>query len=302
MDNFKDYIYYLLWTPLKKVEKEKNAWYKLAKVYGSLFDRAKEALLTAREETMVATCSPFVLQVHADDRRLTKYAGETDENYRRRIASYPEVCRLGGTNPGIMLAVSSLGFKNHYIALAKDLFNDPERWAEFYLILPFSSDEAWPVGISILRKVVRDTKETGAKDNYLFKLSGKATNQFGTESSLMIINRCYPRPNQPLLLLDGNWYLDGTYELSDFMTTSLEDYPLYLDGSWELAGYFRLNGYQLDQHLDLYPLSVTSVTESSVSVETKTILTVEKDLWYLDGTNLLDGTRSLASDIFQYDM
>ncbi len=63
-ERFADYMYYLLTAPFKRVRKEINQWYLLFKVLGKRLDEAKEALQRARDETMVATCSPLMLQEH----------------------------------------------------------------------------------------------------------------------------------------------------------------------------------------------------------------------------------------------
>lgn len=98
IENFIEYMWYLLTTPLKKLKKALNKWYILCRVFGKRFDEAKEDILRARDEGMVATCSHEMLPVHGADRRLTRYEGEHPENFRSRIAMYEEICKLGGTN------------------------------------------------------------------------------------------------------------------------------------------------------------------------------------------------------------
>ena len=110
IENFIEYMWFLLTTPLKKLKKALNKWYILCKVFGRRFDEAKENILRARDEGMVATCSHEMLPVHGADRRLTRYEGEHPENYRSRIAMYDELCKLGGTNEGVLLAVKTLGY------------------------------------------------------------------------------------------------------------------------------------------------------------------------------------------------
>ena len=99
------------------------------------------------------------------ERGLGRYENEDIENYRRRIALYPEVCRLGGTNEGIILAVKSLGYTGVDIVPARVMENSTEHWAEFYVLITMGS-EPHPIGFTILTKEVRKKKEVGAKDNY----------------------------------------------------------------------------------------------------------------------------------------
>lgn len=79
IENFIEYMWYLLTTPLKKLKKALNKWYILCRVFGKRFDEAKEDILRARDEGMVATCSHEMLPVHGADRRLTRYEGEHPE-------------------------------------------------------------------------------------------------------------------------------------------------------------------------------------------------------------------------------
>lgn len=167
IENFIEYMWYLLTTPLKKLKRSLNKWYIFCRVFGRRFDEAKEAILRARDEGMAATCSHEMLPVHGADRRLTRYEGEHPENFRIRIARYEEVCRLGGTNEGILLAVRSLGFEGAKLVTVPDLTGDTSRWAEFCLILAVGAKDNYPIDLKILKKEVRKVKEVGAKDNYL---------------------------------------------------------------------------------------------------------------------------------------
>ena len=60
IENFIEYMWYLLTTPLKKLKKALNKWYILCRVFGKRFDEAKEDILRARDEGMVATCSRYM--------------------------------------------------------------------------------------------------------------------------------------------------------------------------------------------------------------------------------------------------
>ena len=42
IENFIEYMWYLLTTPLKKLKKALNKWYILCRVFGKRFDEAKE--------------------------------------------------------------------------------------------------------------------------------------------------------------------------------------------------------------------------------------------------------------------
>ena len=87
-DNFKDYMYYLLTSPFKRVKKSINNWYILCEVLGSWFDECMNDIYRAREESMVVTCDDIMLPIHAADRRMSRNPGESNASYRKRIAWY----------------------------------------------------------------------------------------------------------------------------------------------------------------------------------------------------------------------
>lgn len=176
-DEFCDYMYYLLTSPFKKIKKRVNQWYVLFKVLGQCFDNDMENLYRALEETMVATCSAAMLPVHAAERRLTRYQGEEDENFRKRISSYMEVLKLGGTNPGVLLAAKSLGYDDIEIIRADIVTGDKERWAEFFVIIQMNAEHPHPISFPILVKNIRKAKAVGAKDNYLFRYQTENDNK-----------------------------------------------------------------------------------------------------------------------------
>ena len=56
IENFIEYMWYLLTTPLKKLKKALNKWYTLCRVFGRRFDEAKEDILRARDEGCQLVC------------------------------------------------------------------------------------------------------------------------------------------------------------------------------------------------------------------------------------------------------
>lgn len=214
MENFIEYMWYLLTTPLKKLKKSINKWYILCRVFGKRFDEVKEDILRARDEGMIATCSNEMLEVHGADRQLTRYAGEQPDNYRSRIAMYEEICMLGGTNEGILLAVRTLGYKNPVLMRASEIDGDTDRWAEFYIIVSLSVDEEHPIGFSVLSKTVRKWKEVGAKDNYLFQYVVGNQESYPHEGKLAWVSYKKFLYYYDYKKLDGTWKLDGSNVLN----------------------------------------------------------------------------------------
>ena len=233
IENFIEYMWYLLTTPLKKLKKALNKWYTLCRVFGRRFDEVKEDILRARDEGMVATCSHEMLPVHGADRRLTRYEGEHPENYRSRIAMYDELCKLGGTNEGVLLAVKTLGYASPVLVRANELTGFvhftldgswlldgsrtlesdtlENRWAEFYIVIVMDADEEHPISFDIMRKNVRKWKEVGAKDNYFFRYN-LSIREIYSSSFLAVLYKKYLY-YYDYLKTDGMWELDGSHVL-----------------------------------------------------------------------------------------
>lgn len=242
---FCDYMYYLLTSPFKKVRKSQNQWHILCAVLGKRFDDAMESLYSAREQTMLATCDPFMLQTHADDRHISRYEGEDLENFRSRIAMYGELCRLGGTNPGILLAVKTLGYEDVDIKTTKQLKGDLERWAEFYVLIRMDIEQAYPISFEILRKNVRIWKEVGAKDNYQFILHSPDTAEKNETACRSVWKGRAESKGQAKC---QTVFLMKAENSSDTeLTVEIKNNLWRLDGAFRLDGGMLLNAYELKE-------------------------------------------------------
>lgn len=246
-DKFCDYMYYLLTAPFKRVRKAHNQWYILFRVLGPRLDDALESLYSAGEQTMAATCDPEMLPVHAADRGIERYEGEDIENFRARIAMYMEVCRLGGTNPGVLMAVRTLGYGDVKIITAKELKGDGERWAEFYILLRMQMGQGFPIPFHILKKEVRTWKETGAKDNYQFIIENTGrTNE--------ICDRCraVPRfscrtPGETKTGMALSLHVHN--EMGSSLTVNIKNDLWYLNGVHRLDGSQLLDAYERTEEM-----------------------------------------------------
>lgn len=270
MEKFADFMYYLLTSPFKRIKKSQNQWYMLFQVLGSYMDHAGEILFDAREQTMLATCDASMLQSHADDRSIVRYPGESDENYRKRIANYTEVCRLGGTNQGMILAVRKLGFDDAEIKTAMELTGVADRWAEFYVIVHQDIDKEYPIGFDILKSEVRKVKYVTAKDNYRYLflikiITPPAELKLKSKSVIKIDNYNYLR-------LDGTWSLDGSQTLD--------------------ASYRKFLVKQRSR------IQFTTPTGRVGSINR----VITHNDWCLDGTYLLDGTKEMDAYRFEEEI
>lgn len=126
MSKFGEYMYSLLFAPLRQGKKVLNQFYIFCQVAGRSFDRVKEAFLRVREESSVLTCSTAMLPVHGADRDMPRLRGETLENYRVRLALKGLISKHAGTNNGIYYLARGFGYDNVNVVPG----DKPSHWAE----------------------------------------------------------------------------------------------------------------------------------------------------------------------------
>lgn len=303
-EQFCEYMYYLLTAPYKRVKKNANQWYILFKVLGKRLDTSFEKIQSAYDETMLATCDEELLQTHADDRLLTRYIGESDENFRKRIANYPEICRLGGSDEGVLLAVRSLGFEDARIVKANEftghytldgswvcdgsrlLDSQDDRWAEFYVVIRFGMDDEPPIAAAVLKQHVRKWKYTTAKDNYCFQYGLTIDEPHFVTSRVdyrwMIFFFDYRR-------LDGRWLLDG----SVLLDSDRSSYPVTIG--------FRYKGFEVFPEAaelsgDLHRLKIPAMPEQVSISDTSRWKVIFYGGWLTDGCEVLDGSAMIGPE------
>ena len=69
-DNFGDYMFDLLFAPLKKGKEAANQFRIFFRVIGKDFDDVKKAFFRVRDEANVVSASPVMLPVHGQDRDI----------------------------------------------------------------------------------------------------------------------------------------------------------------------------------------------------------------------------------------
>lgn len=165
MNSFKDYMYYLLTTPLKKVSKIKNQFNILFDVLGKYFDNSMEILFFAREQSMLDKADQLFLPEYGKDRRMQRYNNETLENYRNRLMTKNEIAEKAGSIEGILLALKSIGYNKAFIE-PYYLF-DPDRWAEFIIFLDDKDDKQNEINdLGIVDIEVRKVKQASSLPSY----------------------------------------------------------------------------------------------------------------------------------------
>lgn len=141
-------------------------------------------------------------------------------------------------------------------------------------------------------------------------------------SRLELQSEYHARYNRKFLILDGTWGLDGTYKMNGYKElTDIDLYPLALTvrGGYNTApdtsaavscrsGTEVAAGTESAAEISGSVFSSTA-TESRSRTGSKVtagpgadmVLTVEKDLWYLDGSYIMDGTKLLDAQIIRYE-
>lgn len=159
-DTFGEYMFDLLFAPLKRGKRTANQFYIFFKVVGRIFDGMKKDAFRVRSEANVASASPVMLPVHGQDRDMPRLEGEDIENYRTRLSMKGLISEWGGTKAGILYALTALGYKESTIEPFS--CQDPERWAEFIIYLGHGSPTAIRDMFAIYNEIQR-VKEASSK-------------------------------------------------------------------------------------------------------------------------------------------
>jgi hypothetical protein len=222
-DKFQDYMYYLLYGPIKKVTKLKNQFYILFKVFGKVFDQTKQDIFRVREESMIISASEKLLEEHGRDRVMQRLKGESVENFRTRLSMKNIIAEKAGTKEGMLLALKALGYDQSTI----DPFylHDPERWAEFTIYLS-SKQQSSVNDITIIDKEIMKVKPASGKPSY--GIGSESQVSIKTEGNYYPFD--YPICN---ILMCGTWpeaqTMGKAFDLllsadTEFKTFDIEDY------------------------------------------------------------------------------
>ena len=108
-ETFGEYMFDLLFAPLKKGRKTVNQLRIFFKVMGREFDDLKAAIFRVRSEANVVSCSEVMLPVHGQDRDMPRLEGEDVEAYRTRLSMKGIISQWSGTRRGVLYALTALG-------------------------------------------------------------------------------------------------------------------------------------------------------------------------------------------------
>ena len=161
-------------------------------------------------------------------------------------------------------------------------------------------------------------------EDFFLMIQTAVTETIEVSSQLELFTEFYARNNRAYLLLDGSWGLDGLYYLNGYKTENMDLYPVRLRISGEIpvaitCGKDSAMQIESSANLELAAETIFDVTGQAVQTihiedclgivgkiengcEAAGHLRVENNLWYLDRTYLLDGTKILNAQIFDYDL
>lgn len=262
MDNFADYIWYLLPAVLKK-NKSINQLYIFCKVIGSVFDDIKSMIFRLRKETMLETCSDCMLEIFGQDRNMFQMKGETYNQYRQRLKMKAQIAEMAGRLLGILYALKSVGYDNCVITPL--YLEDASRWSEINIDFYVESvDDSNDIDFKCIVDCVMHTKKASTLPHYIFH---------------------YPTQIQ----LQEDIYLSRV--INRFTYNFFRD-VLYLDGTWLLDGSRKFN-----KGFAAVEVATTNRATVQITEEFSEKVTIKYDLWYLDGTVFLDGSRLLDAYI-----
>ena len=186
-ETFGEYMFDLLFAPLKKGRKTVNQLRIFFKVMGREFDDLKAAIFRVRSEANVASCSEVMLPVHGQDRDMPRLEGEDAEAYRTRLSMKGIISQWSGTRRGVLYALTALGYDRSRIELFAE--QDAERWAEFIIFLN-SSKPSGVTNLSVIDAQVRKVKEGSSKPAYGMETIGGLIIQSRLQTGFSRYPRC----------------------------------------------------------------------------------------------------------------
>jgi hypothetical protein len=162
-DTFGEYMFDLLFAPLKKGKQTTNQLRIFFKVVGRIFDDMKKDAFRVRDEANVVSASPVMLPVHGQDRDMPRLPGEDIEAYRTRLSMKGIIAQYSGTKQGVLYALTALGYEKSEIEPFS--VQDPDRWAEFLVYLDGSKGSGVN-DLLVIDAQVQKVKEGSSKPAY----------------------------------------------------------------------------------------------------------------------------------------
>lgn len=271
----------------------------------------EKSITKVRDNNFIQTCDENTVKFYEQMLNIVPRLEEALE-YRKRAILNRLIQRLPYTLPKLKELLDAAVGRNGY---------------ELHV-----RNHVYEVGLNIIEQAypaLKDLKVSVQEmipAHLLFIFAGKYPVEIPVEISagacLTLASEFHARYNRRYLLLDNTWILDGTYKLNGYKElTNIDLYPLAMTirGACDAMPDTRTTAaYCMDIRAPAKTesavvvssyVSEVSKTASGICIQGEVVtepeanltITVEKDLWYLDGTYLLDGTKLLDAEIIKYE-
>lgn len=283
--SFANYMWNLLTRPFKNDNSEEISGYTI--VIGAMLDEAKMAIFNMRKQWFIKSASSAALRLLGEERGIYRGDGESLANYRFRVMAAFEMYAAGGTIPGILAAITRIGYKTPIIT------ERTKSWAHFTIAIDLY------VGLlldTIVFKRLNNTvllmKPAHTLPIYLFNFRQETGQGLQLDSGAICEGDITSKHNiwyqlRNIYRLDGTLNLDGSITLGAGWLTSL-----YLDGNLKLDGNSLLDGYTALVG-DGWRWSDNVLNRSSINVDVIAQISYPELKIWLDGYTALDGTLKL---------
>ncbi|WP_027364028.1 hypothetical protein [Desulfotruncus alcoholivorax] len=269
--NFTEYLYSLAHVIFKRKSKpEDTDIYKLASALGPGLDDLQESIFLLREQSLVTTTTGAALDLLGKDRKMPRYRGESDEEYRLRLLAAVEIYSETGTKPGMEKILTLLGYLDSevyplYLEKYKWRFLDSNtsldggitlealdptarldylnRWAEFLVKINLGEGSFMETQYLVTKQMINKVKPSESKIYALqFTLTARFVLPFKLSDWLNITGYFGNEFNPGIKLLDGRktlapnpflFDLNGNFRLNGEL--NIDNFSGWADGTWYLA-------------------------------------------------------------------
>lgn len=284
----------------------------LVDVEGAELETAKRSLEQIKKNLYVQTCDDSTLREYEQLLGIVREPGAAME-YRRRMILSRMNQQLPYSLPKLKEILDA--------ALGRQWYGLEIRYGIYELELDVI-DQSYQV-LKNIQAMVEEIIPAHLRYIFAGRYPVEIPVDIATTSRLELISDFYARYNREFLYLDGSWTLDGTYLLNGYKEAAgLDLYParMAIQSEWRSRvtsswswGYGTSTGVEPDTGTDLritgaaagqlagdgrLGLAWTQPVEKEINCH----LRVENNLWYLDGSALLDGSSFLDAEIFEYDL
>lgn len=258
---FSDFLYGLLHGIFKRrdipEENDAQVWFR---GLGPLFDDARQTIFTLRRQALIATAQGEGLDGHGKDRMISRYAGEDDEAFRRRLFGAYDFYAEGGSLSGMRKALKALGYPNVEIyPLWREKYKwrfltgetlldsavtmeptEPDakleylgRWAQFLVKLNIEDQPFLEQQYAVARAEINRVKPPDGKlYALLFSISAVSMFQYRVRESIRLLGQFAQEVNPGVAFMSGR------------RTLGADPAPLVLDSTGKLDNLYVLNGYK----------------------------------------------------------